>query len=158
MFEIRPDELGEFLFQVSFPQIAGHATHSNDSADFVVKVIRDKIRVLQVVGRPSWDERFLRQHLKENPNVDLISFFILRTPSDDPEVSENELSLIPFPADKIFDTELHTFDVVIFQNFDFRPYYMARYLKNIREAVEGGLGFVMLGGDCLLYTSDAADE
>ena len=63
------------------------------------------------------------------------------------EVSENELSLIPFPADKIFDTELHTFDVVIFQNFDFRPYYMARYLKNIREAVEGGLGFVMLGGE-----------
>ena len=56
-------------------------------------------------------------------------------------------SLIPFPADKIFDTELHTFDVVIFQNFDFRPYYMARYLKNIREAVEGGLGFVMLGGE-----------
>ncbi|MEC8051593.1 MAG: hypothetical protein VX210_12455 [Myxococcota bacterium] len=146
-FEVRPDELGEFLFQVSFPPISGHASSDNDSADFVVKVIRDKIRVLQVVGRPSWDERFLRQHLKENPNVDLISFFILRTPSDDPEVSENELSLIPFPADKIFDTELHTFDVVIFQNFDFRPYYMARYLKNIREAVEGGLGFVMLGGE-----------
>ena len=62
-------------------------------------------------------------------------------------MSENELSLIPFPADKSFDTELHTFDVVIFQNFDFRPYYMARYLKNIREAVEGGLGFVMLGGE-----------
>ena len=147
LFEVRPDELGEFLFQVSFPPVRGHATSDNDNADFVVKVIRDKIRVLQVVGRPSWDERFLRQHLKENPNVDLISFFILRTPSDDPEVSENELSLIPFPADKIFDTELHTFDVVIFQNFDFRPYYMARYLKNIREAVEGGLGFVMLGGE-----------
>ena len=147
VFEIRPDELGEFLFQVSFPPVSGHSTTSNDSVDFVVKVIRDKIRVLQVVGRPSWDERFLRQHLKENPNVDLISFFILRTPSDDPKVSENELSLIPFPADKIFDTELHTFDVVIFQNFDFRPYYMARYLKNIREAVEGGLGFVMLGGE-----------
>ena len=146
-FEVRPDELGEFLFQVSFPPITGHASTDNDRADFVVKVIRDKVRVLQVVGRPSWDERFLRQHLKENPNVDLISFFILRTPSDDPEVTENDLSLIPFPADKIFDTELHTFDIVIFQNFDFRPYYMARYLKNIREAVEGGLGFVMLGGE-----------
>lgn len=146
-FEVRPDELGEFLFQVSFPPVSGHASTDNDRADFVVKVIRDKVRVLQVVGRPSWDERFLRQHLKENPNVDLISFFILRTPSDDPEVTENDLSLIPFPADKIFDTELHTFDVVIFQNFDFRPYYMARYLRNIREAVEGGLGFVMLGGE-----------
>ena len=57
-FEVRPDELGEFLFQVSFPPISGHASSDNDSADFVVKVIRDKIRVLQVVGRPSWDERF----------------------------------------------------------------------------------------------------
>ena len=112
-----------------------------------MKVIRDKIRVLQVVGRPSWDERFLRQHLKENPNVDLISFFILRTPSDDLKIRRTSYHSSHFQRTRSFDTELHTFDVVIFQNFDFRPYYMARYFKNIREAVEGGLGFVMLGGE-----------
>ena len=47
-----------------------------------MRVIRDKIRVLQVAGAPSWDVRALRQMLKSNPNVDLISFFILRTQDD----------------------------------------------------------------------------
>jgi uncharacterized membrane protein len=145
-FKTKPDAIGEFVYTVSIPEFSGEAVLDNNERSFVVKVIRDKIRVLQVAGRPSWDERFLRQHLKENPNVDLISFFILRTPNDDPQVSEKELSLIPFPTDKIFDTELHTFDVVIFQNFDYRPYRMARYLPNIRDAVRDGLGFVMLGG------------
>ena len=134
-FETKPDAVGEFIYAVEIPVFAGEAVPENNIHSFVVKVIRDKIRVLQVAGRPSWDERFLRQHLKENPNVDLISFFILRTPNDNPQVMDKELSLIPFPTNKIFDTELHTFDVVIFQNFDYRPFNMAHFLPNIREAV-----------------------
>ncbi len=144
----KPDKIGELVYSVSIPQLAGEAVAENNERTFVLQVIRDKIRVLQVVGRPSWDERFLRQHLKENPNVDLISFFILRTPTDIPGAPENELSLIPFPVEKLFTTELRSFDVVIFQNFDYRPYKMRHYLANIRDAVtQAGLGFVMVGGE-----------
>ena len=145
-FKIKPDQIGEFVYSVSIPPFAGEAIPENNVRSFVIQVIRDKIRVLQVAGKPSWDERFLRQHLKENPNVDLISFFILRTPTDDPSIPENELSLIPFPVDKIFRSELHTFDVIVFQDFDYRPYRMEQYLRDIRDAVKGGLGFVMVGG------------
>lgn len=147
LFKTKPDKIGEFVYTVSIPEFAGEAIRTNNQQSFVLQVIRDKIRVLQVAGRPSWDERFLRQHLKENPNADLISFFILRTPTDDPSVPENELSLIPFPVNKLFTTELRSFDVIIFQNFDYRPYRMAHYLPNIRDAVKEGLGFVMIGGD-----------
>ncbi|MBI3179240.1 MAG: hypothetical protein HYZ27_06235, partial [Deltaproteobacteria bacterium] len=144
------------------PPAAGEAITSNNQRSFVLQVIRDKIRVLQVSGRPSWDERFLRQHLKENPNVDLISFFILRTPNDAPGASENELSLIPFPVDELFTTKLKSFDVVIFQNFDYRPYGMSQYLTNIRDAVREGLGFVMIGGEQSFagggYLGTAIDE
>jgi uncharacterized membrane protein len=144
----KPDKIGEFVYSVSVPVLAGEAIAENNERSFVVSVIRDKIRVLQVAGRPSWDERFLRQLLKENPNVDLISFFILRTPTDSTAAPESELSLIPFPVDKLFTTELRSFDVVIFQDFDFRPYRMSQYLGNIRDAVkQSGLGFVMIGGD-----------
>jgi uncharacterized membrane protein len=146
-FQIKPDVVGDFIYTVSVPPQAGEATLVNNAQDFVVQVIRDKIRVLQVSGRPSWDERFLRQYLKDNANTDLVSFFILRTPTDDISVPESELSLIPFPVNKLFTTELTNFDVIIFQNFDFRPYRMAHYLPNIRDAVQDGLGFVMLGGD-----------
>jgi uncharacterized membrane protein len=146
-FKTKPDQIGEFVYSVSIPAIDGDTVAANNQRSFVLQVIRDKIRVLQVAGRPSWDERFLRQHLKENPNVDLISFFILRSPTDDPSVPEKELSLIPFPVQKLFTTELKSFDVVILQNFDYAPYNMAIYLANIRDAVKGGLGFVMIGGE-----------
>lgn len=146
-FKTKPDKIGEFVYSVSVPVIAGESVVANNERSFVLQVIRDKIRVLQVAGRPSWDERFLRQHLKENPNVDLISFFILRTPNDNPMADESEMSLIPFPVDRLFTSELASFDVVIFQNFDYRPYQMERFLPNIAAAVKNGLGFVMIGGE-----------
>ncbi|MBC7793193.1 MAG: hypothetical protein H7Z43_05770, partial [Clostridia bacterium] len=147
LFKTKPDKIGEFVYTVSVPIAAGEAVPSNNERSFALQVIRDKIRVLHVAGRPSWDERFLRQHLKENPNVDLISFFILRTPADDPRAGDGEMSLIPFPTERLFTTELSSFDVVVFQNFDFRPYNMERFLGNIATAVKGGLGFVMIGGE-----------
>jgi uncharacterized membrane protein len=100
-----------------------------------------------VVGRPSWDERFLRQLLKRDPNVDLISFFILRTPSDDTHSSQEELSLIPFPTDEIFHQQLRSFDLVILQNFNHRPYRMSQYLPGIAAYVRDGGALAMLGGD-----------
>jgi len=146
-FATKPDKIGSFVYSVSVPSFAGEAIATNNERSFVLQVIRDKIRVLQVAGRPSWDERFLRQHLKENPNVDLISFFILRSPTDDPAAPEEELALIPFPVNELFTTELESFDVIIFQNFDYRLYNMDQYLQNIRDKVFGGLGFVMIGGN-----------
>jgi uncharacterized membrane protein len=152
-FKTKPDLIGEFVYSLSLPSLAQDQNPKNNRKSFAIRVIRDKIRVLHVAGRPSWDVRFLRQHLKENPNVDLIAFFILRTPTDDVSVSQKELSLIPFPVNKLFTTELSSFDVVIFQNFDYGPYNMAQYLPNIRDAVKEGLGFVMIGGEQSFGTS-----
>jgi uncharacterized membrane protein len=109
-------------------------------------VIRDKIRVLQVSGAPSWDVRALRQMLKSNPNVDLISFFILRTQDDVSLVPNDEMSLIPFPTRELFEQQLPSFDVIILQNFEYLPYGIGDYLENIRSYVEGGGGLAMLGG------------
>ncbi|MEE2961416.1 MAG: glutamine amidotransferase [Myxococcota bacterium] len=145
-FQHKPEKIGEFVYHLEISPAPNEIILSNNRWASIVKIIRDKIRVLHVAGRPSWDERFLRQTLKSNTNIDLISFFILRTPGDHPRASENELSLIPFPTNKIFDTELNSFDVIILQNFDYRPYRMVRYLKNIQREVEKGLSFVMVGG------------
>ncbi len=146
VFSFKPDTIGEFVYSVEVPVLAGDNVAENNRRKFVLQVVRDKIRVLHVAGRPSWDERFLRQHLKENPNVDLVSFFILRTPNDNPQVPQSDLSLIPFPTRQLFTEKLSSFDVIIFQNFDYREYNMAQYLRDIANAVRGGLGFVMIGG------------
>jgi uncharacterized membrane protein len=145
-FEITPPRVGRYVYEVSVPVIKGEAVKTNNTRSFVVRVIRDKIRVLQVSGSPSWDVRALRQMLKSNPNVDLISFFILRTQDTISLVPNDEMSLIPFPTRELFEQQLPSFDVVILQNFEYLPYGIGDYLENIRSYVEGGGGLAMLGG------------
>jgi hypothetical protein len=146
-FSFTPERVGKYVYEISTPVLSGEAIAENNSRAFVLKVIRDKIRVLQVAGRPSWDERFLRGLLKRDPNVDLISFFILRTPDDLEAVSSDELSLIPFPTEELFQQQLRSFDVVFLQNFNYAPYGIGNYLGEIRRYVEEGGGLAMIGGD-----------
>jgi uncharacterized membrane protein len=151
-FEFTPDRLGKFVYTVETPVLTGEAVRENNVHHFVLNVIRDKVRVLLVCGRPSFDERFLRGMLKRDPNVDLISFFILRTPTDITMVPPDELSLIPFPTDELFEQELKSFDLVILQNFNFAPYGIGPHLGRIRRYVEEGGALAMIGGD-LSFTS-----
>lgn len=146
-FELVPQQIGKEIYTISTPAYAGEALAENNRKDIVLKVIRDKIRALQVVGRPSWDERFLRQLLKRNPNVDLISFFILRTGENPQTAPEGEMSLIPFPTRELFEEELGSFDIIIFQNFNYGPFGMERYLPRVAQYVRDGGGFVMIGGE-----------
>jgi hypothetical protein len=146
-FAFTPERVGKYVYEISTPVLDGEAIAENNSRAFVLKVIRDKIRVLQVAGRPSWDERFLRGLLKRDPNVDLISFFILRTPDDLEAVSSEELSLIPFPTEELFQEQLRSFDVVFLQNFNYAPYGIGSYLGEIRRYVQEGGGLAMIGGD-----------
>jgi uncharacterized membrane protein len=151
-FDFTPDRLGKFVYSVETPVLDGEAVRENNVHHFVLNVIRDKVRALLLCGRPSADERFLRAMLKRDPNVDLISFFILRTATDITMVSPDELSLIPFPTEELFEQELGSFDLVILQNFNFGPYGMAPYLGRIRKFVEDGGALAMIGGD-LSFTS-----
>jgi uncharacterized membrane protein len=146
-FEFVPEEVGEEAYSVEVEGGPEEAVTQNNLARFSMRVIRDKIRVLQVVGRPSWDERALRLHLQSNPNVELISFFILRTNASVEVASPDELSLIPFPTQELFEERLGSFDLMIFQNFTHRGYQMSRYLPLISDYVRRGGGFVMVGGD-----------
>lgn len=155
-FTFTPDQTGRFVYTVSMPVFPGEVVTDNNSRAFVLKVIRDRIRVLFVVGRPSWDERFMRGLLRQDANIDLISFYILRTLGDQPTSGfgseERELSLIPFPTDEIFDEKLHTFDVVILQNFGYTEpgLSLERYEQNLADYVKNGGAILYIGGDRVL--------
>lgn len=146
-FEFVPELIGKEVYSVDTAVLQGEDVTRNNRDFFVLRVIRDKIRVLQVVGRPSWDVRFLRQLLKGDPNVELISFFILRTGEDLQRAPESEMALIPFPTDELFYEQLGSFDLVILQNFTYRPYGMRQYLPNIRDYVRRGGGLLVIGGE-----------
>ena len=146
-FEFTPDRVGKYVYEISIPQEETEASHTNNSRTVILRVIRDKIRVLLVAGQPSWDVHALRRMLKHNPNVDLISFFILRTMDDINIASRSEMSLIPFPTRELFEEQLPSFDVVVLQNFAYAPYGIGRYLENIRNYVHQGGALAVVGGE-----------
>jgi len=150
-FEVVAEDAGRFAYAVQVPVYEGDAVPANNVMPVVVRVVRDRIRVLQVAGAPSWDVKFMRRFLKGDPSVQLVSFFILRTRADvSAAYDDRELSLIQFPYERLFDQDLWTFDAVIFQNFDYQPYFgyqSRRLLDNLRAYVEGGGALVMVGGD-----------
>ncbi len=142
-----PTQLGRAVYSVSVPTDPDDAVPANNERSFLLRVTRERLRVLLVCGQPSWDARFLRAFLKGNPAIDLITFFILRTQSDNSMAPPEELSLIPFPTQELFEQHLQSFDLVIFQDFEFGPYQMAVYLPRIHDYVVSGGSFAMLGGE-----------
>ena len=141
-----PRDIGAHGFSLTLPIQPGEKIRLNNNNEFRMDVRRDKIRVLTLSGSPSWNYRFLRLALKQDPFVDLVSFVFLRTPDDIVDVPENELSLIPFPIDEIFLEELKNFDVLILDDFSHRSYFNALYLESVRDFVRDGGGIAMLGG------------
>ena len=161
IFDVRPLEVGRYAWDVVIPVQVRDVVPSNNYFPIVIKVVRDEVRVLQVCGSPSYDQKFLRLFLKEDPSVDLISFFILRTHDDlDSNWDSDELSLIAFPYEKLFTEELETFDLVIFQNFNYQPFFGYQsdiLLGNIADYVQSGGAFVMIGGDRSFDLGDYAN-
>lgn len=119
-----------------------------------IEVLPNTIGVLHLLGSPSWDGRFLRRSLKSEPKYDLISFFILRDPGDLQLVNERELSLIPFPVDRLFNEELPNFKIVILQNFALYQFLDPTYQKNLVDFVKNGGGLLFLGGPRALNLGD----
>jgi uncharacterized membrane protein len=150
-FTITPDAPGRFVYEASIPVAAEDAVPTNNRMSRAIRVVRDRVRVLQVCGSPSLDQKFLRLFLKEDPGVDLVSFFILRTQADlRSGFMPDELSLIEFPYRRLFDDDLSTFDLVILQNFDYEAFFerdSTRLLGNIAQYVRDGGALAMLGGD-----------
>jgi uncharacterized membrane protein len=145
-----PEELGQKNLSISIPQQFGESLVSNNSLNLSIKVVRDKIRVLMVSGNPSMNYCFMRTALKNDPSIDLLSFVILRTPSDIINVPTQEQSLIPFPVETLFSKEIKTFDLLIFDDFPYSLYLSPHHLESIREYVREGGSFAMVGGPHLV--------
>jgi uncharacterized membrane protein len=141
-----PEELGRKELTISIPQQVGESIFSNNQINLTINVVRDKIRILMVSGTPSMNYRFMRAALKTDPSIDLLSFVILRTPSDILNVPPNEQSLIPFPVETLFIKELNTFDLLIFDNFNYSLFLTPDCIESIRRFVESGGGFALIGG------------
>jgi hypothetical protein len=117
-------------------------------------VLPNTVGVLHLLGSPAWDGRFMRRFLKAEPKFDVISFFILRDPWDSQQVSERDMSLIPFPVERLFKEELVNFRVIVMQNFTLMRFLQPEYQENLAKFVKDGGGLLFIGGPRALTEMD----
>jgi len=145
--DVTLERAGTRIVEVAIEAPSGDEVPENDRRFVTIDVVRDRLRLLHVAGRPTYDVRALRTWLKSDSSVDLVSFFILRTDSDDTNADEEtELSLIPFPVDELFNEHLPSFDAVILEDIDAERYRLARHFENLARYVEQGGGLLLVGG------------
>lgn len=147
-FKIKAEEIGTYDYSVIIPGEKDEISVKNNEIFFNLKVIKDKIRILLISGKPTWEYRFLRDILKNYPNIELVSFTILRNPTNLSIFPETELTLIQFPSMEIFMKELFNFDLLIFDNFTYTKFMAPNLLESVKKfVIENGGGFLMTGGE-----------
>lgn len=129
---------GQTVFQFAVNDGPEELTRINNSAVITVNGVRDRLRVLLVSGEPSPGERTWRNLLKSDPAVELIHFTILRPPAKQDATPINELALIAFPIDELFNFKLKGFDLIIFDRFQHLNILPDEYFHHIVDYVEGG--------------------
>lgn len=144
--EVTLDRAGKRILEVAIDAPRGDDIEDNDRRLVTIDVARDRVRLLHVAGRPTYDVRALRTWLKSDASVDVVAFFILRTHDDQVQARQDELALIPFPVDELFTEHLPSFDAVILQDFDARPYGLSKHLPSLANYVREGGGLIMVGG------------
>lgn len=140
---------GPKRLRLSASEPEGDALPGNAWADLALSVARDRLRVLLLAGRPSFDLRALRMALRAHQNLDLVSFYVLRTDDDLTVASNDELSLIPFPTDELFREHLHSFDVVFMHDLDPEPYGLDAHMPALARYVAQGGALAVIGATAL---------
>lgn len=139
---------GQNIFEFSVAPAEGELTAHNNTAPVIVNGVRDRLRVLLVSGSPHMGERAWRNLLKSDPAIDLVHFTILRSPNAMDPTPQNELSLIVFPVDTLFQEKIRDFDLIIFDRYQQYSLLMPEYFNNIKSFVQDGGAFLMaLGTD-----------
>jgi hypothetical protein len=122
-------------------------TLSNNRGAFAANGVRDRLRVLLITGEPHPGARVWRNLLKSDPAVDLVHFTILRPPEKLDFTPLNELALIPFPTEELFDRRLDEFDLIIFDRYRRRGNVLqSYYFSNIVRRVEAGGALLITAG------------
>jgi hypothetical protein len=156
---VLPQDVGYVTVEVRVPVPVDDPLPGNNVDAVTLRIIRDRTRVLQLASHPSWDVRFLRRVLATDPNIDLVSFYIMRTGALPGPFRFSPLSLIEFPHEELFGEDLPGFDLVVLQNFTFGSLPSALgsaddYRANLARFVEGGGALAVVGGELSMLPWD----
>ena len=68
--KLTPKSEGNFQYTVTLPTLDGELTDANNQKTFSVKVVKAKLNVFYLEGRPRWDYTFLKRALERDPDIE----------------------------------------------------------------------------------------
>jgi hypothetical protein len=145
--DVRLPHRGRNMVIVEAEAGAQEITLANNRAAFAANGVRDRLRVLLITGEPHAGARVWRNLLKSDPAVDVVHFSILRPPDKQDFTPLNELALIPFPTEELFERRLDEFDLIIFDRAPQRGILQAYYFSSIARRIEQGGALLITAGE-----------
>ncbi len=79
--KLTPQTEGNFQYTVTLPALDGELTEANNQKTFSVKVVKAKLSVFYLEGRPRWDSTFLKRALERDPDVEATYAILSRSKS-----------------------------------------------------------------------------
>lgn len=68
--KMTPETEGNFQYKVMLPTLAGELTEANNQKTFSLKVVKAKLKVFYLEGRPRWEYAFLKRVLERDPDLE----------------------------------------------------------------------------------------
>jgi hypothetical protein len=129
---------GPLTITAAVDPLPGEISPLNDTTAFTLTGIRKRLNVLLISGHPAPGERTWRVLLKSDPAISLIHFTILRLPGETLDAAPQDIALVPFPVEQLFNTDIAKFDLIILDDFSASGLLPAQDLQNITTYVQNG--------------------
>ncbi|MEL6727447.1 MAG: hypothetical protein AAFP81_06680 [Pseudomonadota bacterium] len=143
---IEVERRGDNIVVFETPEGEQELTLANNRTAATISGVRDGLRVLLVTGRPNASGRVWRDLLKSDPSVDLVHFTILRPPYKRDLTPLEEMALIAFPTEELFEDKLDGFDLIIFDQYERRGVITMGYLADVARYVDEGGALLVVAG------------
>ncbi len=113
-----PETEGNFQYTVILPTLEGELTNANNEKTFSLKVVKAKLNVFYLEGRPRWEYAFLKRTLERDPNIEATFAVLSKKARSDSILARNDgyypqnlkTQLLQFPKTR---EQLFKYDVLI---------------------------------------------
>ena len=79
--KLTPQVEGNFQYTVELPVLDGELTEANNQKTFAVKVVKAKLNVFYLEGRPRWEYTYLKRTLQRDPDIEATCAILLKNKS-----------------------------------------------------------------------------
>ena len=79
--KLTPQVEGNFQYTVELPVLDGELTAANNQKTFSVKVVKAKLNVFYLEGRPRWEYTYLKRALQRDPDIEATCAILLKNKS-----------------------------------------------------------------------------